>query len=568
MANTIPFHVSNQQSVDFRNFKPILADLNADLETGTKNSLKSITDALFTPLQSGDVQIVLNNKPYTKDNLISDLTESLTSTDDKPKINDQLSVIFHQANQYKDNHVENFKNVIATSTLIANNEPLPSNTTIYTFDTDIQQPAKAQLSTPSDQNLSDLHNGLFGTLLQQPLNENWAFILIKDSQEFNDVKDQLNQLITQGQPANDTAQKNNDIQSIQADDQAIFTSIVTGNDNEAGQINRYLMRSLVLSMSDILPINIHSLIAPLGFSFINLTNLANATQHEYNKELQQLANVTNKLVKFKMASFKRINTAKNIDQAAQKRSAHKDFTKTSNEILQRKQFGFHKTMPTVKQQLNRLTKILNSATSNLMSDNSYKQTRTTFMRPNRRYPNDPNLRGTIQTTHYHPDIHIYLDTSGSISESQYKTAVTMLIMITQKLKTNLYFTSFSHYITPPVKLVTKNVSPAIVYTEIQRVPKASGGTEYENVWNMIDAINRQTRTTGQAPRINFIITDFAYDLRSSWTPRINQPSTNKTYYIPLAADQYDYDTCRKFAMEFANELIDHGDLNIKSRILM
>ena len=85
---------------------------------------------------------------------------------------------------------------------------------------------------------------------------------------------------------------------------------------------------------------------------------------------------------------------------------------------------------------------------------------------------------------------------------------------------------------------------------------------------MIDAINRQTRTTGQAPRINFIITDFAYDLRSSWTPRINQPSTNKTYYIPLAADQYDYDTCRKFAMEFANELIDHGDLNIKSRILM
>ena len=72
MANTIPFHVSNQQSVDFRNFKPILADLNADLETGTKNSLKSITDALFTPLQSGDFKIFLKNNQYKKDNLISD----------------------------------------------------------------------------------------------------------------------------------------------------------------------------------------------------------------------------------------------------------------------------------------------------------------------------------------------------------------------------------------------------------------------------------------------------------------------------------------------------------------
>lgn len=569
-TNPLTFHITNQQSVDYTDLMPIISDPSIDLQTGTKTALKPLIERFFTPLQSNQsVTITLNHQDYSQNQFTADLIKGLTSTDEDPKLNDQFSVLIHQSSQYKDSRIQNYKNIIANSILLKQKLPLPSANIKYTYDEDIQRQAKAYLTSPTDDNLQELNNGLIGTLIERPINDSWNFVLIKNKKEYDQIKDTIDQLINQSQVDPDTQKKATDIQSIQLDDHTTFNSWVTGQDNDANQINRFITKALIQNQTDWLPLNLHALIQPLGFSFINLETLINSDQHSYNTELNQIANVTNKLVNFKLTTFKKVATAKSINQSMQKPKQHqKQYTKTANMIAQRKQAGFQKTMPSFKQQLNRLVQIVNSQTSQIMSDNSYKQTRTTFMRPNRRYPDDPNLRGSIQTTHYHPDLHIYLDTSGSIEESQYRSAVTMLIMITQKLKTNLYFTSFSHEILPPVKLITKNVSPAIVYSEIKRIPKASGGTEYENVWNMIDTIGRQSHVNAQAPRLNFVITDFEYDLRSSWTPRLNQPSTNKTFYLPMAADQYDYDACRQFGLEFANELIDHGDLNIKSRILM
>lgn len=569
-TNPLTFHITNQQSVDYTDLMPIISDPSIDLQTGTQTALKPLIERFFTPLQSNQpVTITLNHQDYSQNQFTTDLIKGLTSTDEDPKLNDQFSVLIHQSSQYKDSRIQNYKNIIANSILLKQKLPLPSANIKYTYDEDIQRQAKAYLTSPTDDNLQELNNGLIGTLIERPINDSWNFVLIKNKQEYDQIKDTIDQLINQSQVDPDTQKKATDIQSIQLDDHTTFNSWVTGQDNDANQINRFITKALIQNQTDWLPLNLHALIQPLGFSFINLETLINSDQHSYNTELNQIANVTNKLVNFKLTTFKKVATAKSINQSMQKPKQHqKQYTKTANMIAQRKQAGFQKTMPSFKQQLNRLVQIVNSQTSQIMSDNSYKQTRTTFMRPNRRYPDDPNLRGSIQTTHYHPDLHIYLDTSGSIEESQYRSAVTMLIMITQKLKTNLYFTSFSHEILPPVKLITKNVSPAIVYSEIKRIPKASGGTEYENVWNMIDTIGRQSHVNAQAPRLNFVITDFEYDLRSSWTPRLNQPSTTKTFYLPMAADQYDYDACRQFGLEFANELIDHGDLNIKSRILM
>lgn len=569
-TNPLTFHITNQQSVDYTDLMPIISDPSIDLQTGTQTALKPLIGRFFTRLQSNQpVTITLNHQDYSQNQFTADLIKGLTSTDEDPKLNDQFSVLIHQSSQYKDSHIQNYKNIIANSILLKQKLPLPSANIKYTYDEDIQRQAKAYLTSPTDDNLQELNNGLIGTLIERPINDSWNFVLIKNKKEYDQIKDTIDQLINQSQVDPDTQKKATDIQSIQLDDHTTFNSWVTGQDNDANQINRFITKALIQNQTDWLPLNLHALIQPLGFSFINLETLINSDQHSYNTELNQIANVTNKLVNFKLTTFKKVATAKSINQSMQKPKQHqKQYTKTANMIAQRKQAGFQKTMPSFKQQLNRLVQIVNSQTSQIMSDNSYKQTRTTFMRPNRRYPDDPNLRGSIQTTHYHPDLHIYLDTSGSIEESQYRSAVTMLIMITQKLKTNLYFTSFSHEILPPVKLITKNVSPAIVYSEIKRIPKASGGTEYENVWNMIDTIGRQSHVNAQAPRLNFVITDFEYDLRSSWTPRLNQPSTNKTFYLPMAADQYDYDACRQFGLEFANELIDHGDLNIKSRILM
>ena len=65
-----------------------------------------------------------------------------------------------------------------------------------------------------------------------------------------------------------------------------------------------------------------------------------------------------------------------------------------------------------------------------------------------------------------------------------------------------------------------------------------------------------------------MITDFAYDVRYDYAPNLRGDSTIRTFYMPLAANDNQYQYIRRFAMDFANSMIDHGDINIKSRMLL
>ena len=565
---TIKYHVTNQAPVDFTQFQPIINDIQTDFSTAITNAIEPMIQALFKPLQPNQpTQMVLENQPYDRDQLNADLVKYLSSTNDLNDLNNQLSVIFHQASQYKTSEIRSFKNIIAHSFLLKNQAPLPNNTdSYYTYDTDIQVQAKNYLTNlNSPKALTNLLIGLYGVLSSRPVSDRWQFILIKDPNNYQQFQQTLQQLTSHDPKLLNQTQT---ALQIPLDDIDSLTSLTAGIDNEAHSFNRYIIKALKQTNLTPLPVDLHALLNPVGFSFINLTTLANTDAHHFNHELNQLSELTNQLVKFKITKLSTIKSAKQLSQ--QQHQLQRNYQKRDPRLstTQRQTRGFQKTLPTVNQQIARLTKIVKQFTSNMQSDNSYRQSYTTFMRPNRRYPDDPNLRGQIQTIKYRPDIHIYLDCSGSISEDQYKASIMMLILIAKKLKTNLYFTSFSHEIAQPVKLITKNASPSLIYREIKAVPKVGGGTEYENVWNMIDAINRQSQAFHQAPRLNFMITDFAYDLNSGWTPRIHQPSTTSLYYMPMAANQNDYQTVREWAKTFADELLDHGDTKIYSRILM
>lgn len=163
------------------------------------------------------------------------------------------------------------------------------------------------------------------------------------------------------------------------------------------------------------------------------------------------------------------------------------------------------------------------------SQNIFRKSKTTFLKTNRRDPDDYNKPGRITSISYMPDLHVYVDTSGSISEANYQEAVMMLIAIAKKLNVNLYFNSFSHVLSQETLLKVANKSTAQIWSEFRKVPKVTGGTDYLQIWRYINASTRRKR------RLSLVITDFEW-----YPPSTREDHPANLYYAPCGAMDWDY----------------------------
>lgn len=161
------------------------------------------------------------------------------------------------------------------------------------------------------------------------------------------------------------------------------------------------------------------------------------------------------------------------------------------------------------------------------SQNVLKKSRTSFAKANRRDPLDYNRPGRVTSTHYLPDLHVYIDTSGSISEANYQQAVLMLIRLAKKLNVDLYFNSFSHVMSQERLLRTKDKSIAQIWQEFRQLPKVNGGTDYKQIWDYINASEKRKR------RLSLVITDFEW---SAPTQREQHPVN--LYYAPCSSMEW------------------------------
>jgi hypothetical protein len=162
------------------------------------------------------------------------------------------------------------------------------------------------------------------------------------------------------------------------------------------------------------------------------------------------------------------------------------------------------------------------------SQNILKVSRTSFAKANRRDPMDYNRPGRITSTHYLPDLHIYIDTSGSISEKHYQQAVLMLIKLAKKLNVDLYFNSFSHVMSQEVILRTKDKSVKRIWEEFRKVPKVSGGTDFKQIWDYINVSEKRKK------RLSLVVTDF------EWGPSTQRETHPKNlYYAPCSDMNWD-----------------------------
>lgn len=190
---------------------------------------------------------------------------------------------------------------------------------------------------------------------------------------------------------------------------------------------------------------------------------------------------------------------------------------------------FRKTAPTSVDLTRLIKRVIAKMSFVNKSENTFKSTKMTFARPNRRDPDDFNKQGKMVSTHYKPDIHLYIDTSGSISERNYQDAIKACIAMARKLNVNLYFNSFSHVMSQCTHLHTRDKSAKQVYAEFQKVPKVTGGTDYAQIWRYIDENPKRRR------ELSIIITDFEYHAPNRF---VKHP--RNLYYIPCSNMDWDY----------------------------
>jgi hypothetical protein len=189
---------------------------------------------------------------------------------------------------------------------------------------------------------------------------------------------------------------------------------------------------------------------------------------------------------------------------------------------------FRKQPPTKVEIEKGLLRVLKRMKEVSRSQNVMKKTKTSFSKANRRDPMDFNKPGKVTSTHYLPDLHIYIDTSGSISEANYQQAVLMLIKLAKKLNVDLYFNSFSHVMSQEVILRTKDKSITKIWEEFRKLPKVSGGTDYKQIWDYINASEKRKQ------RLSLVVTDF------EWGPstKREQHPVN-LYYAPCSSMNWD-----------------------------
>lgn len=293
----------------------------------------------------------------------------------------------------------------------------------------------------------------------------------------------------------------------------------------------------------ILPFSIAEMALPRTLVFVNVEAHARASMRKIINEWELINKSLHTPVK--LVTPGQLSKLTALARAQQKASAQAA-NSLSNAHQQKGRSGrvvFHKrpTRPvdiykSVMRVLTRMSKVNQSL-------NSIRNVTTSFVRANRRQPNDPNKPGKVISRKYLPDIHIYLDTSGSISTENYEDTIKMLITFAKKMGVDLYFTSFSHIMSTPVRLRIKDRSVNQVWKQFAAVPKVSGGTDYEQIYTFINEHPTLRR------RLNLVITDFEW-----WPGSYHIDVPENLYYVPISVPSGYYSSLRQSAMSFVRSM--------------
>ena len=536
----------------------ISVDITQDI---LKDYIKTIFSPIYEPLVANQPMSIQDDKgnDITIDDLVDDIL-ILSSDQRQYALNDKLNDIFEQT-------LVNFKKGLnATSVFVSQANgtckmPEPSAMVIYTVD-DIKQACKHYMA---DRSKVDELIVNFSFLIPQPCIF-YTFLTDNVYQEFLAFVAQTFATMS-GNPAitADVTQKMNDVQNIKLN---LIEGIKLRNAQSADADNAYSFERIFAKIClefaksndycEILAPYVDELLLPANIIFVNVERVAKARNTTLLKAINEIKDgLTNPLIVLSKHQISKLSTLASAKKHMIAQMQNLQNLNSSNTPLgKRARFKFRKQPRTKTEYAKILRNIILKEGDVTRSQNYVKQISRTPNKANRRNPENPDLFGTYTKRIPRPDIHIYLDTSGSISEENYRMGIMTCIRMAKKLNINLYFNSFSHVLSSCTRLKCENKTTTEIYKEFLKINKVGGGTDYEQIWKYINKSNKRKR------EISLIISDFEYTPPAS---RFEHPM--KLYYIPIDTSKWMYSHIINEANRFCQNMY-HVDKNIRKKILI
>lgn len=319
-------------------------------------------------------------------------------------------------------------------------------------------------------------------------------------------------------------------------------------------ITHLMMYFGTTQVAGIMPFDFDNLFCPKDVVFINVERFAHSSPAAIANEVKDIKQSIDIAKNIHMISNHKLQKLAPIARQLRKTQAMAIAAAANNSPASRAaRTVWKKKVMSHTEYLKAISLILSKMKTEKMTQNIYKCVKPSFAKPNRRDPDNYNLQGKIVSTKYRPDIHLYLDTSGSISEENYESSVKLAIQLAKKLNVNLYFNTFSHVMSQTTLLNCAGKSLNQIYRQFQNTPKVTGGTDYEQIWRFINASKKREA------ELSIMITDFEWTARRTF---IKHPKN--LYYMPCA--NMDWRSICNCAESFVKSC-EHNDPNIRAHIL-
>lgn len=517
-----------------------------------------IVKPLFQPLIPGQqVNIIEDGKALSEDD-ITDLLFDCSGDAVVPQSEDRMKEIFQQTLTYyaKDLSVQS---VYAVQAGLKEHLPLPTSRCKY-LPTDVIDASKQLMSGQLSR------DAFFATVAFYTRVDTFGYYFVNDAawSDFQKWMDNEIQQLTSVIPA-DTVKLCQDLQNIRLNQ--LTQSFVLRDDdsqnNDPYSFARifpfYLMMYDKLNrqngkpayLAGHMPFSFAENLCPRTVVIMNVEKHA----HAHPADIQNEWNVVQKALQMrpKVLGNNKIQSLTSVARMATKIAACGAMRKSSM-LAKSAQIRFRKTPPTITDLYGYIVKIYKHASFVQTSENATKCYKMTYQRPSRRDPDNPDRMGKTTGWKFKPDLHVYLDCSGSISERQYQDAIKACIKLAKKMNVNFYFNSFSHIMSQTTKLKLKDRSVAEIYKEFRKIPKVGGGTDYEQIWHYIN------RSQKFSKEVSIVISDFEYTAPNHYVkhPRF-------LYYAPISTS--DWSLIRQEAAMFAKSMLSICP-SIRQHILM
>ena len=518
---------------------------------------------LDQPLRQGlDPQYVFDGQPEDKDSISETFVTELFLDEGESERSVKLRDFLAQTLLHYQPNFETIDASLMVQNATAENLPLPivqgARSIVYTVATDVIPVAKQYLAGQVSFNYWATS---FGFTFRVP-----ALVVSMDTP---DVYKEFQQYVQttvapfQSQLPIDTSMALQEFYKTTLNDLAEgFRIRATVGDNNQDYSFARILHTCVMQFvaqngqAGIIPTSLKEIIHPTTIMFLNVEKHAHSNNRDINKTWNSAMNMS-KAKSIGLNKIKKLSEEEQLDAMRQRSNVRRSalMNKAKDPASRKKRAKpFGKQLKTSKQLTKEIVRILSKMKKVRMSNNVIKTRKTTFNKPNRRDPDNYDKPGIIYSHQYVPDIHVYLDTSGSISERNYKEACMAIIQLAQTLKTKLYLNSFSHVLSQPALVDIGNCSKETAWKRLQNIPKVSGGTDFDLVWDYIH------QSPQRKQELAIMITDFEYTPSNSYT----RPLPQNLFYVPCGG--FDIDKLRRNATYFVNSTR-RLDANLRHKII-